>query len=88
MEFVIKSLYCRYSVESLNGLSFKIVASERILLPMFQQLLIPTLKLIFNSPYSDQREQVGFERACVRAPDRLKSQKVHFISGVNDVHLY
>ena len=48
-EHFTKSVNCHYSVGSLNGLSFKIVSSERIWLPghihLFQQFLKTNIRI-------------------------------------------
>ena len=59
---VTKSINCLYSLESFNGLLFKIVLSERIWLPMVSTIIKANVKIDIEWSYSDRSEQLGFAK--------------------------
>ena len=76
MQRATRSVNCRHSLEILDRLSFKIVSSERIRLPMFSNNYKNRSILIKVSNWDSKK-----------ALDRLKLQKVHFNSAPSDVRV-
>ena len=81
----LTKIYC-FPTHALHHMHRKKVSFELCLLalPIFLQLLKPTLKLIFDIPILIK---LMGNWDLKRAPDRLKLQNVHFNSGPSDVQL-